>query len=148
MESSSQDKNLPATAHRLKKAREDGQVPRSRDLSNLAVLGGGAMLAMGGTEESAMGGGMMMGLGIAAVVVWFGNTAALSAWADTLNTGLKIGGQTLRPSALLWALLVLSLQASRPRSPRLARSDRQQTPSVLSGQKRGGRAGGRSHAGG
>jgi len=48
-------------------------------------------------------------LGIAAVVVWFGNTAALSAWADTLNTGLKIGGQTLRPSALLWALLVLLL---------------------------------------
>ena len=35
-----------------------------------AVLGGGAMLAMGGTEESAMGGGMMMGLGIAAVVVF------------------------------------------------------------------------------
>lgn len=48
-------------------------------------------------------------LGIAAVVVWFGNTAALSAWADTLNTGLTIGGQTLRPSALLWALLVLLL---------------------------------------
>lgn len=44
MESSSQDKNLPATAHRLKKAREDGQVPRSRDLSNLAVLGGGALV--------------------------------------------------------------------------------------------------------
>jgi flagellar biosynthesis protein FlhB len=44
--SSSQDKNLPATAHRLKKAREQGQVPRSRELSNLAVLGGGAVLVM------------------------------------------------------------------------------------------------------
>lgn len=42
MESSSQDKNLPATAQRLKKARQDGQVARSKDLSNLAVLGGGA----------------------------------------------------------------------------------------------------------
>lgn len=42
MESSSQDKNLPATPQRLKKARGDGQVPRSKDLSNLAVLGGGA----------------------------------------------------------------------------------------------------------
>ncbi|QHE88082.1 flagellar biosynthesis protein FlhB [Hydrogenophaga sp. BPS33] len=43
---SSQDKNLPATAQRLKKARDDGQVPKSRDLSNLAVLGGGAVVLM------------------------------------------------------------------------------------------------------
>ena len=44
--SSSQDKNLPATAHRLKKAREQGQLPRSKELSNLAVLGGGTVLLM------------------------------------------------------------------------------------------------------
>lgn len=44
--SSSQDKNLPATAQRLKKAREQGQIPRSKELSNLAVLGGGAVLVM------------------------------------------------------------------------------------------------------
>ncbi len=43
MESSSQDKTLPATPQRLKKARRDGQVARSKDLSNLAVLGGGAL---------------------------------------------------------------------------------------------------------
>jgi len=42
MSSSTQDKNLPATEQRLKKARKDGQVARSKDLSNLAVLGGGA----------------------------------------------------------------------------------------------------------
>ena len=46
MDSSSQDKNLPATAQRLKKAREDGQVPRSKDLSNLTVLGGGSLLLL------------------------------------------------------------------------------------------------------
>jgi len=46
MESSSQDKNLPATPQRLKKARQDGQVARSKDLSNLAVLGGGAAALM------------------------------------------------------------------------------------------------------
>ncbi len=46
MESSSQDKNLPATPQRLKKARGDGQVARSKDLSNLAVLGGGAAVLM------------------------------------------------------------------------------------------------------
>ena len=33
-----------------------------------AVIGGGAMLAMGG-EEGAVGGGMMMGIGLAAVVL-------------------------------------------------------------------------------
>lgn len=44
MESSSQDKNLPATDRRLEQARQDGQVARSRDLSHLAVLGGGAGL--------------------------------------------------------------------------------------------------------
>lgn len=44
MESSTQEKNLPATPRRLQKAREDGQVPRAKDLSNLAVLGGGMVL--------------------------------------------------------------------------------------------------------
>ena len=39
---SSQDRNLPATQRKLQKARDDGQVTRSRDLSNLAVLGTGA----------------------------------------------------------------------------------------------------------
>ncbi len=46
MSSSTQDKNLPATAQRLKKARDDGQVARSKDLSNLAVLGGGAAVLL------------------------------------------------------------------------------------------------------
>ncbi len=41
---STQDKNLPATPRRLQKAREDGQVPRSRDLTHLVVLGGGLAL--------------------------------------------------------------------------------------------------------
>jgi flagellar biosynthetic protein FlhB len=46
MDSSSQDRNLPASEHKLQKARDDGQVARSRDLSNLAVLGGGAICLM------------------------------------------------------------------------------------------------------
>jgi flagellar biosynthetic protein FlhB len=41
---STQDKNQPATPRRLQKAREEGQVPRARDLTNLAVLGGGLTL--------------------------------------------------------------------------------------------------------
>ena len=42
MESGSQDRNLPASERKLKKARDDGQVSRSEDLSHLAVLGVGA----------------------------------------------------------------------------------------------------------
>jgi flagellar biosynthetic protein FlhB len=43
MDSSSQDRNLPASQRKLQRAREDGQVARSRDLGHLAVLGGGAL---------------------------------------------------------------------------------------------------------
>lgn len=48
MESGSQDRNLPASERKLKKARDDGQVSRSEDLSHFAVLGAGAasMLAL------------------------------------------------------------------------------------------------------
>ncbi len=46
MSSSAQDKNLPATAKSLRKAREEGNIARSRELGNLAVLGGGAVLLM------------------------------------------------------------------------------------------------------
>ncbi|QDL56100.1 EscU/YscU/HrcU family type III secretion system export apparatus switch protein [Rhodoferax aquaticus] len=46
MESGSQDRNLPASERKLKKAKEDGQVSRSEDLSHLAVLGAGAVSVM------------------------------------------------------------------------------------------------------
>jgi flagellar biosynthetic protein FlhB len=42
MESSSQDRHLPATQRKLDQARRDGQAARSRDLSHLAVVGTGA----------------------------------------------------------------------------------------------------------
>lgn len=43
MESSSQDRNLPATERKLQKAIDDGQVTRSQYLSHLAVLGVGSV---------------------------------------------------------------------------------------------------------
>lgn len=46
MESSSQDKNQPASERKLKKARDEGQVSRSRELTHLAVLGAGALSLM------------------------------------------------------------------------------------------------------
>lgn len=43
-----QDRHLPASAKRLRKARADGQVPRSRELAHFAVVAiGGAILAAG-----------------------------------------------------------------------------------------------------
>ena len=43
MDQGSQDRNLPASERKLKKARDDGQVSRSEDLKHLAVLGTGAV---------------------------------------------------------------------------------------------------------
>lgn len=51
MDESSQDKNLPASGRKLQKAREQGQIARSRDLGHLAVLGGGVfVLALTGVQ--------------------------------------------------------------------------------------------------
>ena len=43
----SQDRNLPASGRKIGKAREDGQVARSRDLGHLAALGVGTLMVMG-----------------------------------------------------------------------------------------------------
>ena len=48
-EDSDEDKTESPTAHRLEKAREDGQIPRSRELTSLLMLAGGLMILwMGG----------------------------------------------------------------------------------------------------
>lgn len=44
---SSQDRNLPASERKLQKARSEGQVARSTDLTHLAVLGAGAAAVLG-----------------------------------------------------------------------------------------------------
>lgn len=46
MDQGSQDRNLPASERKLQKARDDGQVSRSEDLSHLAVLGTGAVAVL------------------------------------------------------------------------------------------------------
>jgi len=46
MESGSQDRNLPASQRKISKARDEGQVSRSEDLSHLAVLGAGSLAAL------------------------------------------------------------------------------------------------------
>ena len=44
MAQSAQDRQLPASARKIQKAREDGQVARSRDLGHFAAIGGGGAL--------------------------------------------------------------------------------------------------------
>jgi flagellar biosynthetic protein FlhB len=46
MADSAQDRNLPATAKRRQRAREDGQVPRSKDLGHFTALAAGGALLM------------------------------------------------------------------------------------------------------
>ena len=46
MDSGSQDRNLPASQRKLQKARDDGQVSRSEDLTHLAVLGAGGLAVL------------------------------------------------------------------------------------------------------
>ena len=88
MDSSTQDKNLPATPQRLRKAREDGQVPRSRDLSHLAVLGGGLVL-------------------LAVLVPW-----GFERLRQTMQVGLSFNAEQLRhPEGLLEVLALASAEA-------------------------------------
>ena len=48
-EQSAQDRNLPASAKKIKRSRADGQLPRSRDLQHfMMMLAGGAILSVGG----------------------------------------------------------------------------------------------------
>jgi flagellar biosynthesis protein FlhB len=46
MDKGSQDRNLPASERKLKKARADGQVSRSEDLKHFAVLGTGSLAVL------------------------------------------------------------------------------------------------------
>ncbi len=63
-QSDTQDRNLPASALRLKKAREDGNVPRSRDLGHFAALaaGGFGLVVMAPTLISWTQGGLIRSL--------------------------------------------------------------------------------------
>jgi flagellar biosynthetic protein FlhB len=74
---SAQDKQLPASARKLQKAREEGQVARSRDLGHFAAIG--------------------VGLGLAMVLA-----APAAQWAkDLLRAGLRFDARMLeRPDSM------------------------------------------------
>ena len=81
---SAQDKQLPATERKLEKAREDGQVARSKDLGHFAAIAaGGALISAGAPAASAALKEAMAG------ALRFDRTQALGthAMADRLGDG-------------------------------------------------------------
>jgi len=96
-DSSAQDKTLPATARRLEKAREEGQVARSRDLGHVAAIAGGGAALIGIAPYAA---------------AWLKDAlarslrfdAAHALAADAMGTHLLAWTQTL-----LWGVIPFSL---------------------------------------
>ena len=88
MADSAQDRNLPASERRRSRAREDGQLPRSRDLGHFTAL------AMGGT------------------MLLFG-AAPLASWLrDLLASGLRFNHATVvNPAAMSEQLQSLGIKA-------------------------------------
>jgi flagellar biosynthesis protein FlhB len=97
MASDSQDKTLPASPRKLAKAREDGQVARSRDLGHLLVVAGGGALLVA-LAPQALG--------------WMRDLLAsgLRFNADVL-TSTKSMGEHLSALSLRWMLSVVPLGA-------------------------------------
>jgi flagellar biosynthetic protein FlhB len=80
-EQNAQDHNLPASQRKIKKAREDGQLPRSRDLPHFLVLA--ALLLL--------------------VAAWM--PAALDEWRGLLRDGLRFDAQQVQRAGAMQALL-------------------------------------------
>ncbi|KAB0573854.1 flagellar biosynthesis protein FlhB [Ideonella dechloratans] len=94
MADSAQDRNLPATAKRRQRAREDGQVPRSKDLGHFTAL--------------AVGGALLMVL-----------AHPLATWAQgVLDAGLRFDRErAVNPQAmseLFWLLAIKALMLVIP----------------------------------
>ncbi len=101
MAESAQDRHLPASQRKIQKAREDGQVARSRDLGHFAaVAGGGALLVVLGPAFT----------GWLRELVTRGLTFNNQSLAGTAPMGEHLGEATLRMMALV-APLGLALAA-------------------------------------
>ena len=102
-EQTGQERNLPPTEKRLADARREGQVPRSRELAHLLLLGaaGAALLALSAPLASA-------GLEIVAAGLTFDASAASSL----ANMGIRLGELTLASVLPLLPLLAIVLLAA------------------------------------
>ena len=98
MSDSAQDRQLPATERHLKKARDDGQVARSRDLGHFAALGGAVALLV---AAAPMLGGWLSDL------VAEGLRFDLQGVQNTAAMGERLTQQTLRLLVVLAPLFAV-----------------------------------------
>lgn len=109
MADSAQDRNLPASERKKSKAREDGQIPRSRDLGHFAVLAMGGALLMVAAEPLAGWMQQLLSAGLRFDHQAIANPAAMGEhfWAMSLK-GLMVivpMGLLMIGAAVLAALL-------------------------------------------
>ena len=101
-DSSAQDKTLAATPRRLEKAREEGQVARSRDLGHVAAIAGGGIALIAIAPHAA--GWLKDAL---ARSLRFDAAHALAA--DAMSTQLQAWTQTLLLGVIPFSLVVCTL---------------------------------------
>jgi flagellar biosynthesis protein FlhB len=80
-EKDAQDHNLPASQRKINKAREEGQLPRSRDLPHAMVMAAMALL------------------------VWLWLPKAMGDWLAVMRAGLRFDAQTLATPGIFSAVL-------------------------------------------
>lgn len=90
---SDQERNLPPTPRRLEQAREDGQIPRSRALSHLAVIG------------TAAGALWLLGPGLVARYTAF----LAEGLRLERNAALDSAAMTARLAALTWEAMLVAM---------------------------------------
>lgn len=104
-ESSPEDRELPATERRLQRAREQGQVPRSRDLAHLATAG--ALLLMLGAGGPWLA---RRSMDLVAGALRFGREAAFQEGGMALRFGsIGLDGLLTLLPVLLLMVVVLGL---------------------------------------
>jgi flagellar biosynthetic protein FlhB len=91
MADSAQDRNLPASERKKSKAREDGQIPRSRDLAHFAALAMGGSLLLVGAKPLAGWMQQMLTAGLSFNHETVANPAAMGEmfWSQSLK-GLMV----------------------------------------------------------
>ncbi len=104
-----QEKTEDATAKRQEEAREKGQVPRSRELTTMAmlVMASASLATMGGTMVDQLGKVMRLGLD-------FDREKAFDRWAvlDILQNAISHGISLLLPFLLVMVLTAIAAPAA------------------------------------
>ena len=106
MADDAQDRQLPATERKIRKARSEGQVARSRDLGHLAAIGAGLALLMAFSPLLTAWLGKMLGDGLRFDAATLAQPAAMTERLSTSSTQMLTA--LLPLGAVIAAVAVLS----------------------------------------